>query len=473
MGLALSWFLNDETPVEADGFSYNADFVGVDTLRAIYSYQGTQWDHTWFLNVNQNPVTAPGAVPGVTLAHGTDPVSVRVSWQWIASSEFPMADYLVALSTEGAITAENWDAARLVGVLDHQANQVGYSLTFEEQEHGLEAGRQTWFAVRGRDSAGQLSLLNEGPSIVVSSPWLVEGYILDDGLNPIPDVILDYGCPTCRVNSDATGYYSFGPVPDTSTLTIETLSRDVPEPDDPLGAWYDYTLTGVTYEEGKSYDIVLGRRFGLDEGCDPFDRDFLNYLRFVTRTRSFTNLRENYNLYRWENYPLRVYVQPGFINEFGMDLSALATEVTSFWNVAMEEEYFVLTDDPAVADVDVYFGNEGPQFLGRAYITEPSDEEYGLGDVAPEHVRIYVRESIADPQFFQEVTMHEFGHALGLCEHNVCSGGGFLLSVNPSGMLDNGPAEAVHIDEKRAVRMIRNLPQGTDMNGFHPQIDPR
>ncbi|PID80942.1 hypothetical protein CSB20_04935 [bacterium DOLZORAL124_64_63] len=471
--LSISWVLNDEAPLEAPDYVYDAALVGVDTLRAVFSYQGTTWDHTWYLDVSQSPVTAPGRVPGVTLEHGPEPASVRVSWQWIADSEFPITDYIVALDTDGPITMENWEQAREVGVLAHQANQVGYSLTFYEEESGLEAGRRTWFAVRGLDTAGQLSVLDTVPSIVVSSPWLVEGYVLDDALNPIRDVILDYGCPSCRVNTDAEGYYSFGPVPDVSVLTIETLSRNDPEPGDPFGAWYDFIWSGVTYAEGASYDIVLGRRFGLDADCDAHDHDFMTYLRFTTRTRQFTALRENYNLYRWENYPLSVYVQPGYVNEYGLDMSALAAEAVLFWNQAMGAEYLVLTPDPSAADVDVYFGNESIQYAGRAYITEPDDEDYALGDVIPEHARVYLWNQIADAQRLQETTMHEFGHVLGLVEHSACSGGGFIMSVNPSGMLDDGPVHAVHIDEKRAVRMIRNLRQGTDMSGFLVEDDTR
>jgi len=473
VGLGLSWILNDGQPQEASTYSYSADFVGVDTLRAVYSYQGTEWNHTWYLNVNQSPVTAPGYVPGLALNHGTEAVSVRVSWQWISDSVFPMADYIVAMSFAGPITAGNWDEARQIGVLEHDPNQVGYAMIFHAEPDGLEAGRQTWFAVRGRDTAGQLSLLDGGDSIVVSSPWLVEGYVLDDALNPIPDVILDYGCPSCRVNTDATGYYSFGPVPDVSSLTIQTLSRNVPEPGEPFGAWYDFTWTGVTYEEGRSYDIILGRRFGTDEGCEPFDFDFMTYLRHVTRTNQFTDLRQNRNLYRWDSYPLSIYIQQGYTNDAGLDMTALVTEAAGYWNIAMEEDYFVITDDPASADVDVYFGNESISYAGRAYLTEPSDEDYNNGDVIPEHMRVYLWNQIANPQRLQETAMHELGHVLGLFEHNLCSGGGFLMSVVSAGMLDDGPASAVHIDEKRAVRMIRNLPQGTDMAGFRVEIDPR
>lgn len=464
--LGMSWSLNGDPVSTGESFPYSAQYVGVDTLRAVYSYQGSRWTHTWYVDVTQNPSTAPPAVPSIALAHGTEAVSVRVNWQWISNSEFPMAEYLVAMSFDGPINSSNWEEARLLGSVEHLPNLVGYSLTVHEDPDGLEAGRRAWFAVRGRDAAGQLSLIDGEYSIVISSPWMVQGYVYDDSLNPIPDVIVDYGCPSCRVNTDATGFYSFGPVPDVSTLTISTLSRDEPIPGQPNSAWYDYSWSGVTYAEDGNYDIILGSRYGLDEGCGVHDLDFMTYFRRVTWTDQPSDLRPNLRLYRWDEYPLSVYVQPGFINESGLDMSALTAEAVGFWNIAMGEEYFTLTTDPAAADVDVYFGFESVLYAGRAYVSAPDDEDYRNGDVIPQHMRVFLWEGITNPVRLQETAMHELGHVLGLHAHNLCEGGGFLMDVISAGMLDNGPENAVHPDEKRAVRMIRNLPQGLDMAGF-------
>jgi len=71
-------------------------------------------------------------------------------------------------------------------------------------------------------------------------------------------------------------------------------------------------------------------------------------------------------------------------------------------------------------------------------------------------------------QFFMEVVLHEFGHALGLVKHSdLCPGSGHL-------MLDGGGGGnldlefPIHPDEMRAVRTIRRLAQGVDMRRYAP-----
>ncbi len=466
VGLGMNWFLNGAAMGDSAQFHYLADYVGVDTLRAVYSFQGTQWSRIWYLDVNENPSTSPPAVPGIVLSHGVSAASVRVQWQWVNNSEFPVEEYVVALSYDGPITALNWEEARVLGSLPHEPEQVGYSLTFYEDPDGLEPGRDAWFIVRGRDSVGQLSEITEEYHIQISRPWVLEGYVFDDAMNPIPEVIIDYGCPSCRVNTDANGHFSLGPVPDVAVLTLSTLSRDLPEPGDPLGSWYDRTWPDVTFTDGGNYDIILPRRLGLADGCDVFDWEFLSFFRSVTRTDHLTDLRPNMNLYHWREYPISVYVQPGYVSDAGLDMTALVSEAVGFWNIAMGDDYFVLTDDLAAADLDIYFGYESAYYVGRAFITAPDDEDYINGDVIPEHMKVFLSDHIAVPLRLQEVAMHELGHVLGLHNHNLCSGSGFLMSISPEGALENGPQNAVHEDERRAVRLIRNLRQGTDMSSF-------
>jgi len=209
--------------------------------------------------------------------------------------------------------------------------------------------------------------------------------------------------------------------------------------------------------------MLLGR-YGLDADCEVYEFSFMDYFKMMTLTDDTTNLRPNYNLYKWESYPVPVYVPP-YVNEFGHDFQSLCREAVEFWNIAIGEEYMVLVDTPEEAKIEFEFIFD-PGHAGGTRLVLPNDEDYRLGDVIPEKVMVFVRDDLPQAIYIQEVTMHELGHAMGLLDHTDCSGGGFIMGNVTSGILDNGPENAIHLDEKRAIRAIRNLPQATDMSAF-------
>lgn len=465
VSLQYQWNLNGVAQEGAGSYLYHAARVGVDTIRVEFSYSGVTWNRTWYGNVSANPSAAPPPVPQVLVEHAYQSGAVDLSWIWVSNSFYPIEEYQMAMSYEGPISVENWDEAIMLGSVESVPNQVGYSVNLSHEGDGLLPGELVWFSVRAMDNVGQLSSLNDSPSIRVSTPWYIEGYVYSDALEPLANVIIDYGSPDSRVNTDTNGFYSIGPLPNVNVYDLTTHSRNEPEPGFPLDIWYDYTFRELTYQEGQTYDLVILTRYGLDESCGIFDHDFMAYFQDMTSTTQETNLRPNRLLYHWEEYPLSVYIPP-FTNEHGFDYQQLCTEVVGYWNLAMDEEYFYLVDTAAEADVEFYFGNESIHYAGRAFIDLPDDENYRLGDVIPERMKVYVWDQLNQEIFVQETAMHELGHVLGITSHTICSGDGFLMSNNSSGILDNGPLNAIHIDEKRTFRAIRNLPQGTNMADF-------
>jgi len=103
---------------------------------------------------------------------------------------------------------------------------------------------------------------------------------------------------------------------------------------------------------------------------------------------------------------------------------------------------------------------------GQASIVLPDDQPYQLGDVVPQRMCVYIHDTLDDEQRIRETALHELGHVLGLVRHSSCSRSGYLMYFTAAGALDNGPENAIHPDELRAVRAIRHLPQGYDMEGF-------
>ena len=463
--LQMQWSLNGEPASQDPVFHFDATQVGIDTLRLDYSYSSVSWNHTWYANVEQNPSTEPEEIPWVILEHGIEPADVIMRWHEIPESFFPLVEYQVRVSYDGTITEANWLSATPLGSFPVEENQVGYLELFTAETHGLLAGADAWFAVRGVDEAGQLSNLAGPQHHLISLPWFIEGYVYTDRLEPLPEIIVEYGCSSCRVNTDATGFFSIGPLPNVNSYDLTTFSNNINDPGVPESSWYDFVMRDVQYDPIASNDIVVMTRYDLDESCLAYDGEFMAFFRFMTRTSHFTQLRPNYKLYKWEEYPVPVYVPP-FINEHGLDFQSLCREVVEFWNVAMGEEYLFLVDSPEESRIELYFGNESVEYAGRTILAEPSDDYYGLGDVIPEKILVYVWDQLQEDRFVQETAMHEFGHALGLYGHALCSDDGFLMVVNSSGNLENGPENAVHANEKQAIEAIRNLPQGADMSDF-------
>jgi hypothetical protein len=464
--LDYAWWLNGDQMGNGPVYQFEGTQVGIDTLKCVISYSSTEWNHVWYVKVGQDPSTAPGRVPGVQLAHGPEAGDVVMTWFWISGSRYPLVEYQFAVSFDGPITAQNWAEATPLGSVPHVEGQVGYSTTFTIAKNAILAGRDGWFGIRGVDEVGQMSPLNEFQQHQVSFPWWIEGKIYSDRLVPLEGVIIDYGCPSCRVNTDGTGFYSIGPLSSVNSYDLRTISRDQEFPGVPFSAWYDFHVREVRYNPDASNDITLVTRYDMNGFCEVYDEEFLEYFRHMTFTNHPTALRPNKKLYKWEEYPVSVYIPPftGFYGEY--DYQALCREAVGYWNLAMGEDYLYLVDSPEEAQIVFLFDNENHIYDGSTDLVLPDDENYSLGETVPEKMTIYITGMLVNSIRVQEICMHELGHALGLVSHNYCGGGQFMMSIDPGGILDNGPENAIHPFEKDAIRVIRNLPQGVDMESF-------
>ncbi len=463
--LGNQWKLNGASSGEESIYHYEPIRIGVDILRLDSTYSSVTWNRTWYISTVENLTTIPPVVSFVVLDHGPVAGDVEVSWHMISQSTYPIVEYRIAMSYEGPVTADNWADATLLGVYPHLHNQVGYNVTYTEADDGMISGEMVWFAVRGVDEVGQMSSITAAYPHLISSPWYLEGFVYGDNDETLSNVIINYGCPSCRVNTDSDGHFSIGPLPNVNVYDLSTLTNNEPCEGEPCGSFYDFVAHDVSYDPDGNYDLMLLGRYGLDDSCENYDWEFMNYFREMTRTFFPSDLRDNLLLYKWESYPVKVYIPP-FVSDAGLDYQSLCQEVVGFWNIAMEDEYLQLVDTVEESMVEFYFGNESNLYAGRTYMTLPDDQHYLLGDVIPEKVMIYIWDELPNAINVQETTMHELGHSLGLYAHTVCEGDGFVMAASPSGILANGPENAVHADEKRAVRAIRNLPQGTDISAF-------
>ena len=173
---------------------------------------------------------------------------------------------------------------------------------------------------------------------------------------------------------------------------------------------------------------------------------------------SFTTI-----LHRWDHYPLTVYIPP-LVNDAGVHFDDGVFAALLIWNNAMGEDYFVRTDRNDVADIEFHY-EEMQNFYGKTSLLLPSGPGTGLNLVIPEKMRITLNPVLPDLRNVTEISLHEFGHSLGLYNHSDCSAPGYLMKI-AGGFGSLSREEPVHLDERRAVAAVRYLPQGQDMSMY-------
>lgn len=437
---------------------FAAEALGPDSLRVAVEAAGLVFGHSWQLTVEPY---RPPTVSEVLAVDGPTGGSVQIVWLSVTPVVQPVSGYEVAASFTGPITEENWDQVLHLGRFDHTADGVWLRQTFTEAENGLIPGARAWFGVRSFDDQGSLSGLAVNADIVVPLSWWAGGQVRDELGVPLAGALIQDDLQLFAEVTDAEGRYRIGPFAGHQSVRLRTVTPDVDLPGQPGTSWHDYRTGNLTMamEASRPVDFTLITAYGADPSCASNEGSFLTYLRYMTRTSITTTLRPNYRLYKWDHYPLTVFI-PEFMGEGGVDFRANCALTLAMWNTSMGEDYFTQVDDAEAADVVFLFADFGNLANGQASLLLPDDEAWQLGDVVPEKMQVYVHNTLDDDQRVQETALHELGHVLGLNRHSLCNNTGYLMYITANGVLDNGPENAIHLDERRAVRTIRYLPQG-------------
>ena len=456
---SVEWIVGDELRKVAPTFTYFPASVGRDTVRAIVKSGSHTDEHQWSVRILSTSTDRPDEVTGVNLEDGPLPGEISVSWLKVITSVYPISEYEVAMSYDGAVSTDNWDSATILDTIASDGS-LQYARIYD-----LEYGADVWFGVRARDELGQMSPINRPYHHLVTYPWTLGVMVKNPEGLPVPQVILKWsadGVSQPAGNTPTSGFLEIGPFRNIDAISLETQINN----EGVMGEYYDFIDSRILESDGLELDIVLMPRYGSDEACDSgFEGDFLEYFRYMTRTKTTYALRPNQYLLKWDNYPLRIFV-PDMVREDGVDMAAAAWAGIEFWNRLMGEIYFIAVDSEGLADVVVGFPRMDAHF-GLVSILEPSDEDYFIGSVIPEKVSLDIDSYrlTSDSDFLQITIMHELGHVLGIGNHAPCSDAGYLMyNAVSSDLTDEN--EGIHPDERHLVHMIRHLPQAIDMSFY-------
>ncbi len=452
------WTLGGQVLSQSPNLQYQADLVGVYTIEVKLVAQGETTSEQWLVQVVSDPSSLPPVVGSIEIAEGVGPGGVRLSWNAVTGGAYPIVSYEIACSFSGPLAIENWDQADIL-LSEPATTGIGYAHELTPDD-GLIPGTHVWFGIRAQDTLGQLSPLPMSYAHFISFAWTLEGNVIDDFGEPMASVILRLlvdGQQSSTTTSNAGGVFQFGGLSSVDSVRVSALAIDP--------NFYSFTSPTLRSDAaGKPVEITLIEKYGVDATCNANAGYFLSYLRFMT----LSDDQHGGVLRKWDSYPIKVYI-PEFVRGDGIDFGTICQAALDYWNSDLGLELFMVTSLAEDAQVVVDFTTLNANLNGQVVLVAPPGS---LGVVTPEAMRMDIDKDLVGGEgvdtglAIKGVCLHEFGHVLGLYDHSNCDGYHLMNFGNGTFAFKPETERAITIDEHNAVRCLRFLPDGVDMNAY-------
>jgi len=465
-GAIIRFIHGDSVVTDLLRYNFLAAKIGADSVLAEVVLADSIFSKRWSIEVQLGSQPPTPATLVLNVNHDLEPGTVNLTWERPAPAITyrPLARFVVGVNDEKLTNLEDWNSVVVLDEVEFVPDQEGYIRRYDFRDHPeIAPGQEAWFYVRVQDIAGVWSALGQEQDIRITTPYSVTGYVNDTYGNALRDILISFGCDTCKTITDSSGYFELGPFRDIDRYDLIVTDDGVITAG--IGDFYDYVRDTVSVDTEQPLRLTLIRNWGIDNDCgDLHNGDFLDYLKHMTNTDRDLNDRPGRILQKWAEYPLFVYIEDAMSNNGLFSLSAAADTALSWWNSRMGETYFIETSDSLGADIEIDF-TDGLAWIGIAEIVDPISGRINVQ--IPRRMRIRVKQNMATEASAIEVLLHEIGHALCLGEHSFCDGTIHLMNSDPSHIIEaRYPESPIHDDETHAVNAIRHLPLSIDMDNY-------
>jgi len=462
MDASCRWSLDGQLVGTDSTYVFEAAVTGPQTVRCWVTAGAETITHTWNVHVTGIADAVLPAVRDLTVARTLVFGEISVFWRTITGWYRPIDEYQVRFSHDGPITPENVEQSALLAAFESAPGQEYHTEKIVVgANEALIPGLDAWFTVVAVDADGATSVPDESPSLGIPYYMYFEGSVHDAYGNALTGVEVQDSAGGLRFTTGPDGAYRIGPY--ASSVTV-TLVASLAGGDGQLG-WHEAASAPLTFFDDPHRDFLLIPRYEVPAGCSAHRGSFMHYLRYMTTTLQVRTDRPDFRLYRWQEYPLSVYVPPeGTVG--GLDFRTAALFAIGVWNDKLEEPVFSIVEDLQEADLSFRFEPGSSTRFGLTILQQPGDGSLALGAVVPEKAEIVLYGTINSQLGAELTALHEIGHVLGLLNHSPCNMVGYLMYSAPSVSIENWPEHAIHANELQAVQLIRHLPQGHEMSQY-------
>ena len=444
------FYVDEDSITTTSDFQWRAVKLGAVEVKATVNVSTPPVVAVWKLTVSDAGLSPPARVTQLNAGRGSVPGSIGLSWERPESGKNDIDHYMIYFSTSAFGEGTTTQTDSLVVPHDSRVVVQKHLLT------GLIERAQYHVRIRLVDLLGRGASLSPEVTSASTGHYRITGRVtrLRDpggGVEGFPNVLVALG--EHRVLTDADGSYDLDGISDTLEDRILIKPSILPDVNE------FYWVRGDTMETvDQSFDVLLFRLGAVF--IDTPIESFLSRLDFLYEMMGKNKLSKTNVVQKWETYPIPVRVDSFVIDATGVNVGEALLHAVGTWNIVAQEELLVSVLGVPEYGADYLVTDDQPiggGILGEVTMVDPSQPSC-LFQCIPRRVMISLsnQNTLA---VMDRVAVHELGHVLWMSHSRNSE---HVMSV---GVLQSS-ATVPDPDEVRVARMIKHMPNGTDLNWY-------